>query len=79
MSGNPDILIRHDHEGCDIYHHLHETDDKSNGGRTWKTKRWDASIRQVLRSNKTVPGIREITLQSMMGEFRGNASFLSAN
>lgn len=89
MSGNPDapgdgfgrngiILTGHDHEGCDVYHHLPETKDESNESRTWKAKRWDPSIGKALRSNKTVPGIREITLQSMMGEFHGNAGLLSA-
>lgn len=89
MSGRPDasgrgfgrngiILTGHDHEGCDVYHHLPETKDESNESRTWKVKRWDSSIGKALRSNKTTPGIREITLQSMMGEFRGNAGLLSA-
>lgn len=89
MSGNPGapgggfgrngiILTGHDHEGCDVYHHLPETKDKSNDFRAWKVKRWDPSIAKALRSNKTVPGIREITLQSMMGEFHGNAGLLSA-
>ena len=77
MSGTPDaagggfgrngiILTGLDHEGCDVYHHLPEVYNKSNEARTWKSKRWDTSIRQVLRSNKTLPGISEITLQSMM-------------
>ena len=89
MSGNPDapgggfgrngiILTGHDHEGCDAYHHLPETKDAPNESRTWRAKRWDASIGNTLRFNKTIPGIREITLQSMMGEFRGNAGLLSA-
>lgn len=88
MSGNPDspgggfrrngiILTGHDHEGCDVYHHLPEVDNKSNEARTWKSKRWGTSTRQVLRPNKTVPGIHEITLQSMMGEFRGSAGLLN--
>lgn len=89
MSGNPDaprgrfsrngiILIGHDHEGYYVYHHFPEADDKSNEARIWKAKRWDASIGRVLRSYKTVLGIREITLQSTMGEFRGSAALLSA-
>lgn len=89
MSGNPGapggglgrngiILTGHDHEGCDVYHHLSESKDESNESRTWKAKRWDPSTGKALRSNKTIPGIREITLQSMMGEFQGNAGLLSA-
>lgn len=89
MSGNPDapgggfgrngiILTGHDHEGCDVYHHLPETDDGSKDSRKWKAKRWNASIGNALRSNRTIPGIREVTVQSMMGEFHGNAGLLSA-
>lgn len=85
MSGNPDgpgggfgrngiILTGHDHEGCDVYHYLSE--DEKTDERTWKAKRWNEAGQE--RSNKTVPGIREITLQSMMGEFSGNAGLLSA-
>lgn len=84
MSGNPNaaagglgrngiIITGHDHEGCDVYHSLPEKEP--NELRTWKAERWDGSI---LRQNYTVPGIREITLQSMMGDFGGNAGLLSA-
>lgn len=83
MSGNLDgpgggygrngvILTGHDHEGCDVYHYL--PDDNMTDSRIWKAERWDNS---EARSNGTRPGIREITLQSMMGEFGGNAGLLS--
>lgn len=67
------ILTGHDHEGCDVYHYL--PDDHMMDSRIWKAERWDDS---EARLNGTRPGIREITLQSMMGEFGGNAGLLSA-
>ena len=84
MSGNPDapgkgfgrngiILTGHDHEGCDVYHHL--PDDENMDARVWKAKRW--STTNFLK-NETVPGLREVTVRSMMGEFAGNAGLLSA-
>lgn len=84
MSGNPDapskglgrngiILTGHDHEGCDVYHQL--PDDEVEGSRVWKAKRWSDMGTQT---NETVPGLREITVRSMMGEFGGNAGLLSA-
>lgn len=84
MSGNPNapaggfgrngvIITGHDHEGCDVYHSLPENDLKDS--RTWKAERWDDS---GLQSNDTLPGIREITLRSMMGDFGGSAGLMSA-
>ncbi|KAL8685624.1 MAG: hypothetical protein Q9224_005746 [Gallowayella concinna] len=84
MSGRPEapygglgrngvILTGHDHEGCDIYHHLPEASEPES--RTWAAEKWGSS-RQHL--NETIPGIREITVRSMMGEFGGNAGLLSA-
>lgn len=84
MSGNPDapgqglgrdgiILTGHDHEGCDVYHHL--PDDEAKEARTWKAERWAKS---TAKSDRTIPGIREITVRSMMGDFGGNAGLLSA-
>ena len=83
MSGNLDaparglgrngiILTGHDHEGCDVYHHL--SDDGINDPPAWKATRWSAVDTNVSGS---VPGLREITVRSMMGEFGGNAGLLS--
>lgn len=83
MSGNPDtpgkglgrngiILTGHDHEGCDVYHHLPKDEEK--GSRVWKAKRWSDADTHM---NESVPGLREITVRSMMGEFGGNAGLLS--
>lgn len=84
MSGGPDapgggfgrngvILTGHDHEGCDVYHHLPESIDEA--ARQWKATRWKDAGALL---NKPVPGIREITVRSMMGDFGGNAGLLSA-
>ena len=83
MSGNPDapgqgfgrngiILTGHDHEGCDVYHHLPHHED--NEARKWKAERWHNS---TAKNDRTIPGIREITVRSMMGAFGGNAGLLS--
>lgn len=84
MSGNPDapgqglgrdgvILTGHDHEGCDVYHHL--PDDEIKEARAWKAERWADS---TAKRDRTIPGIREITVRSMMGDLGGNAGLLSA-
>ncbi|KAA6415824.1 MAG: hypothetical protein FRX48_00542 [Lasallia pustulata] len=84
MSGNPNapgggfgrdgvILTGHDHEGCDVYHHL--PDDIDKAARKWTATRW-AEAGAIL--DQPVPGIREITVRSMMGDFGGNAGLLSA-
>ncbi|KAL8769562.1 MAG: hypothetical protein Q9209_004493 [Squamulea sp. 1 TL-2023] len=67
------ILTGHDHEGCDVYHHLPLDGDPE--GRRWAAEHWDSSKHHY---NVTIPGIREITVRSMMGEFHGNAGLLSA-
>ena len=84
MSGNPNapghglgrdgiILTGHDHEGCDVYHHL--PFDEDIHARRWNATRWNNS-REII--NMSIPGIREITVRSMMGDFGGNAGLLSA-
>ena len=84
MSGNPEapgngfgrrgiILTGHDHEGCDIYHHLPESEDFAL--RTWAAENWNLTSSS---RHGTVPGIREITVRSMMGDYGGNAGLLSA-
>ena len=83
MSGNPDapgqgygrngiILTGHDHEGCDVYHHLPNNEDIE--ARKWKAERWSNS---TAKKDTTIPGIREVTVRSMMGDFGGNAGLLS--
>ena len=89
-TGNPDapgkglgrkglILSGHDHEGCDVFHHLPQAQD----GEGWETRRWNATIwgeaSEAVNASRagTIPGIREVTLRSMMGEFGGWAYLIS--
>ncbi|KAI9712969.1 MAG: hypothetical protein M1812_006716 [Candelaria pacifica] len=84
MSSNPDapggglgrkgiVLTGHDHEGCDVYHHL--SPDAEKDGKEWKVRRWADAASLV---NESIPGVREITVRSMMGDYGGNAGLLSA-
>ncbi len=74
------ILTGHDHEGCDVWHHIPDSvdittigqDDEDTKSESWNSVAWrDANI------STSHTGVREITLRSMMGEFGGNAGLLS--
>lgn len=68
------VLTGHDHEGCDVYHHLpHGVEGEE---RAWRAVRWGEA--GALVADEGVPGIREITLRSMMGEYGGYAGLVSA-
>lgn len=67
------IFTGHDHEGCDIYHHVNDNEDPAS--RSWAAERWNTSS---ATRHASVPGIREVTVRSMMGDFGGNAGLLSA-
>ena len=76
--GRPGVILTgHDHEGCDVYHRLPRRqiqDDRTQP--SWNVTPWvDASS---TAHDVLTPGIREITVRSMMGEFGGNAGLLSA-
>ncbi|MCJ1251014.1 hypothetical protein MMC30_008245 [Trapelia coarctata] len=73
MGRNGIILTGHDHQGCDVYHHLPVSEDGSE--RHWNATIW-RNTRELL--SQSIPGIREITVRSMMGDFGGNAGLLSA-
>jgi hypothetical protein len=66
------ILTGHDHEGCDVYHFV----DREN--ETWHAQRWTNATTPALVADEDQPGIREVTVRSMMGEFGGNAALVSA-
>ena len=74
MGRNGIILTGHDHEGCDVWHHLPSTGEDGNQ-RRWSAKRWNETTAE---SRADGPGIREVTVRSMMGDFGGNAGLLSA-
>jgi hypothetical protein len=73
------ILTGHDHEGCDVWHHIPANatiaDDKPEGAdekANWQAVPWARAEPETAHA-----GVREITLRSMMGEFGGNAGLLS--
>ena len=73
------ILTGHDHEGCDVWHHIPanatiagDRPEGSNEEANWQAAPWAKSDPDTAHA-----GIREITLRSMMGEFGGNAGLLS--
>ncbi|CAK7267645.1 hypothetical protein SEPCBS119000_002659 [Sporothrix epigloea] len=74
------ILNGHDHEGCDTFHYINQSESIKVEDRKWEVARWkDAAAAGILGQERTgLPGIREITVRSMMGEFGGNAGLLSA-
>ena len=76
--GRPGIILTgHDHRGCDVYHHLPHADaGQESSSRRWNATRWPVST--DIANDKTIPGIREVTLRSMMGEFGGHAGLLAA-
>lgn len=63
------IVTGHDHEGCDIYHHRPR--DESS----WDAVPWTDAA--TLAQDSDLPGIRELTLRSMMGEYGGYAGLVS--
>jgi hypothetical protein len=65
------ILTGHDHEGCDVYHYA----DRATG--EWRAQKWvNATTPNLVEGD--FPGIREVTVRSMMGAYSGNAALLSA-
>lgn len=68
------ILTGHDHEGCDTYHYVNQS---SPPEREWEAMRWTDASAAKLYDEPMIPGLREITVRSMMGSFAGNAGLLS--
>ncbi|KAB2574560.1 putative cell division control protein dna repair exonuclease protein [Lasiodiplodia theobromae] len=63
------IVNGHDHEGCDVYHH------RPRQGDSWSAVQWEQA--SPLTQDPDLPGIRELTLRSMMGEYGGYAGLVS--
>jgi hypothetical protein len=85
MNGNTDvpghgngrhgvILNGHDHEGCNVYHYINQS---SPPEKEWRATTYPAALSSGLTEEIDVPGLREITVRSMMGDFGGNAGLLS--
>jgi len=66
------ILTGHDHEGCDIYHFGFRNASE------WYTKPWGTRDARDAVADENVPGLREVTVRSMMGEFGGHAALVAA-
>jgi hypothetical protein len=78
------ILTGHDHEGCDVWHHLPSrqlTGDTpggdGDGDGKLKDDGWHSIPWRDANTSASHTGVREITLRSMMGEYGGNAGLLS--
>ncbi|KAJ2980161.1 hypothetical protein NQ176_g2810 [Zarea fungicola] len=70
------VMNGHDHEGCDTYHFINQTNGTNSFDRSWETVLWrDAMMGYPARLG--LQGRREITVRSMMGDFGGNAGLLS--
>ncbi|KAJ9636409.1 hypothetical protein H2199_008084 [Coniosporium tulheliwenetii] len=71
MGRNGLVLTGHDHEGCDVLHY-HLRNEMEN----WRAVRWEEARSSGL-VERDVPGVREVTVRSMMGDFGGNAALVS--
>ncbi|PHH66218.1 hypothetical protein CDD81_7811 [Ophiocordyceps australis] len=71
------ILNGHDHEGCDTFHFVNQTNGTDASLRSWEAVRWHDALKRKLPGMPSLPGRREITVRSMMGDFGGNAGLLS--
>ncbi|KAK3299731.1 uncharacterized protein B0H64DRAFT_379032 [Chaetomium fimeti] len=75
--GRPGIILNgHDHEGCDTWHYINQSIPESDQ-RAWEVKRWRQANGAGIVGQDELPGVREVTVRSMMGGFGGNAGLLS--
>lgn len=72
------ILNGHDHEGCDSYHYINQSHGEGPEEREWQVRRWKETRQEGVAGAPGLPGIREITVRSMMGGYGGNAGLFSA-
>ncbi len=70
------VMTGHDHEGCDVYHFINQSLPGPLEPQ-WEARRWADAGRDGIVEKEGLPGLREITVRSMMGEFGGNAGLLS--
>jgi hypothetical protein len=72
------ILNGHDHEGCDTYHFINQTAHEDEPWqRAWEVRTWQNASTNAIVVKDDHPGVREITVRSMMGDFGGYAGLLS--
>lgn len=88
LSGNPKaagrgkgrrgiVLNGHDHAGCDTWHFVNQTNG-TVGERRWEARRWRDAMGEGIPGREGHPGVREVTVRSMMGDYEGNSGLLSA-
>lgn len=70
------ILNGHDHEGCDTYHYINQSLANAEE-REWEVSRFRQAKKNGLLGKEELPGVREITVRSMMGDFGGNTGLVS--
>lgn len=76
--GRPGLVLNgHDHEGCDTFHFVNQTNGTDPEDRSWEARKWHDAKMQNLPSEEKHPGRREITVRSVMGDFGGNTGLLS--
>ena len=76
--GRPGLIMNgHDHEGCDTFHFINQTNGTSSADRSWEITTWSNATARNITTQDFLPGRREITVRSMMGDFGGNAGLLS--
>jgi len=76
--GRPGIILNgHDHEGCDTFHYINQLQGAGADDRAWEAMPWIPARDGGVVGKPGHPGIREITVRSMMGDFGGNAGLLS--
>lgn len=69
------ILTGHDHEGCDVWHYINQS--SADAEAAWQAIPWSSARSSGLPGAADVPGLREVTVRSMMGDFGGNVGMLS--
>ncbi|KZZ90258.1 Metallophosphoesterase domain protein [Moelleriella libera RCEF 2490] len=76
--GRPGLILNgHDHEGCDTFHFVNQTNGTKPEERSWEVRKWQDVRLSNISSLEQHPGRREITVRSMMGDFGGNAGLFS--
>jgi len=74
--GRAIVLNGHAYTGCDTYHYsLSSGENTDYSLPDWEASRWHLAAPR--KSNETLQGLCEITVQSMMGSYSGNAGLLS--
>lgn len=74
LGRNGVILNGHDHAGCNVYHYINQSQPLEQ---EWKATTWSQALSAGINEEDGVPGLREITVQSMMGDYAGNAGLMS--